>query len=154
MNENNEVRKAYFYGLFLLQTSYIHIEIHKLYIRQFHSISCLRGYESDSSFPILFDFYTDFMRSKYVSHLLAYNTHLAPGWFIPTCYCYCLLVRTTSGDDCVFPFTYDGVEYKHCTTVDQDRSWCATVSSINNFNNANRWGYCDITCKYITATCQ
>jgi hypothetical protein len=42
------------------------------------------------------------------------------------------------GASCVFPFTYDGVQYYGCTSVGQDPLWCAT-----ELGEPYRWGYCD-----------
>jgi hypothetical protein len=43
---------------------------------------------------------------------------------------------------CVLPFTYNGVSYKTCTTVNNGANnglaWCATGSTV-----ATQWGICD-----------
>jgi len=50
---------------------------------------------------------------------------------------------TRSGQSCVFPFKYKGVEYLKCTYADSPTPWCATEvdSSSNVFTN--KWGDCD-----------
>ncbi len=43
------------------------------------------------------------------------------------------------GDNCSFPFTYKGVEYSSCTTVEAENAWCYTVS---NAGPNSPWGTC------------
>ena len=42
--------------------------------------------------------------------------------------------------DCVFPFTYAGVQYAQCTDVDSvtGRPWCATASEYSS----SEWRFC------------
>merc|ERR1712066_662995 len=49
---------------------------------------------------------------------------------------------TRTGDSCVFPFTYKGVEHYHCTYADSPTSWCATLTDSQGVVT-NRWGDCD-----------
>jgi len=44
--------------------------------------------------------------------------------------------------DCVFPFTYNGVEYNKCTDVDHSGMWCAT-SPVYSYTE-NNWVDCTI----------
>merc|ERR1719205_14861 len=50
---------------------------------------------------------------------------------------------TRTGDSCVFPFTYKGVEHYHCTYADSPTSWCATLTDSQGVVVTNRWGDCD-----------
>ena len=45
---------------------------------------------------------------------------------------------TTEGVACVFPFYYQGRQYKTCTSSDGDAPWCAT--------GGGNWGYCNSNC--------
>ena len=46
---------------------------------------------------------------------------------------------------CVFPFTYRGVNYNHCTTDGGHPShWCAT--ELNDDGSMKRWQNCDQNC--------
>lgn len=45
------------------------------------------------------------------------------------------------GAACVFPFTYKGITYHSCTTMDHYRPWCSTVVDFKP--NAGLWGNCD-----------
>merc|ERR1712183_474975 len=47
---------------------------------------------------------------------------------------------TKANDTCIFPFTYNGVEYFRCTYADSPTPWCATMVDPNNTVVANRWG--------------
>ena len=47
---------------------------------------------------------------------------------------------TEDGWACHLPFTYEGQEYKQCTTKGRDRLWCATLLSEDG--NILQWGYC------------
>ncbi len=48
----------------------------------------------------------------------------------------------STGVDCVFWFTYSGITYQKCTTVDNGanngKAWCATGSNVTT-----QWGICD-----------
>ena len=47
-------------------------------------------------------------------------------------------MRTTDGKCCIFPFTYEGTEYYHCTTVDNGNTpWCYYKSGWGT-----KWGNC------------
>ena len=50
---------------------------------------------------------------------------------------------TTSGERCVFPFKYDGIDYDSCTYKDNGETpWCATtVTSDGAYDD---WGNCDM----------
>jgi len=48
-----------------------------------------------------------------------------------------------TGDKCVFPFTYKGVEYYQCTYADSPTPWCATQVDNAGIVVTNRWGDCD-----------
>lgn len=43
------------------------------------------------------------------------------------------------GAACVFPFTYEGVTYTTCITLNNDQPWCATT---NNYPVDKKWGNC------------
>merc|ERR1712233_243175 len=49
---------------------------------------------------------------------------------------------TKANDTCIFPFTYNGVEYYRCTYADSPTPWCATMVDPNNTVVTNRWGDC------------
>ena len=44
---------------------------------------------------------------------------------------------TANGSRCAFPFTYKGVSYDECITLDHDDRWCSTTSVYNG-----TWGNC------------
>merc|ERR1719477_524079 len=50
---------------------------------------------------------------------------------------------TRTGESCVFPFTYKGVEHYHCTYADSPTSWCATMTDSQGVVVTNRWGDCE-----------
>eukprot|EP00808_Paulinella_micropora_P011002 g68836.t1 len=50
--------------------------------------------------------------------------------------------RTVDNQVCVFPFTYDGVEYKGCTNQDYDQPWCFTAV----LDGVKQWGACRTGC--------
>merc|ERR1712110_698747 len=49
---------------------------------------------------------------------------------------------TKANETCIFPFTYNGVEYYRCTYADSPTPWCATMVDPNNTVVTNRWGDC------------
>merc|ERR1712076_198239 len=49
---------------------------------------------------------------------------------------------TKANETCIFPFTYNSVEYYRCTYVDSPTPWCATMVDPNNTVVTNRWGDC------------
>merc|ERR1712110_990631 len=49
---------------------------------------------------------------------------------------------TLQGTACVFPFTYDGVEYYQCTYKNSPTPWCATKLDPNGTVIVNNWGDC------------
>merc|ERR1711953_1301318 len=50
---------------------------------------------------------------------------------------------TRTGDSCVFPFTYKGVEHYHCTYADSPTAWSATLTDSQGVVVTNRWGDCE-----------
>merc|ERR1712013_601588 len=50
---------------------------------------------------------------------------------------------TLTGDKCVFPFSYQGVEYYRCTYADSPTPWCATQVDSTGVVVTNKWGDCD-----------
>lgn len=48
------------------------------------------------------------------------------------------------GQPCKFPFTYKGVTYESCTTVDHCRPWCYTGETATN--GEGHWGNCGENC--------
>merc|ERR1712008_351198 len=50
---------------------------------------------------------------------------------------------TRTGDTCVFPFTYQGVEHYHCTYAQSPTAWCATQVDSQGVVVTNRWGDCE-----------
>ena len=56
-------------------------------------------------------------------------------------------VYTVDGKQCALPFTYKGITYETCTTVDELKYWCPTTDGA--------WGYCDLSqafSKYYSVT--
>jgi hypothetical protein len=49
------------------------------------------------------------------------------------------LRETDSGSECVFPFTYNGVEYNDCTTAGHHQEWCYTDASASSWGNCNAY---------------
>jgi len=49
-------------------------------------------------------------------------------------------VQTTSGEDCVFPFVYQGTTYTECTMINHDQYWCALSATYERGN----WGDCHL----------
>ena len=52
-----------------------------------------------------------------------------------------------NGANCVFPYTYDGIDYSRCITEDKYgnafNAWCSTVSNYN-LQTDESWGHCII----------
>merc|ERR1711971_1450914 len=53
--------------------------------------------------------------------------------------------KTHDGTQCVFPFTYLGVEYYQCTYASSPTPWCATMVDSNGTVVTNNWGDCTNT---------
>lgn len=54
---------------------------------------------------------------------------------------------------CVFPFTYKGVTYNHCTNIDHSEKleWCSTKTDANgvHVSGGGYWGVCeDVSCPH------
>ena len=84
------------------------------------------NYSSMSTFLIL----------SIISSSLALPSDRVPGLLarIPnTC-------STRTGDTCVFPFSYAGVEHYHCTYADSPTAWCATQVDSQGVVVTNKWG--------------
>jgi len=50
------------------------------------------------------------------------------------------------GTPCVFPFTYEGVNYTTCTFEDEPFPWCSTNPNGGETfydDDDQLWGYCD-----------
>ncbi|XP_047124357.1 uncharacterized protein LOC105845351 isoform X2 [Hydra vulgaris] len=60
--------------------------------------------------------------------------------------------RTIGGKCCTFPFTYNGVTYKECTTVNYGALWCS-LTTIYNGNWDNCLGLCYGYSPEIEANC-
>ena len=63
-----------------------------------------------------------------------------------------LKCKTTTGQECYFPFTYQGITYENCTTDplnnDSPNAWCAT--EIDEDGVMVEEGECDLdSCEYI-----
>ena len=59
--------------------------------------------------------------------------------------------ETNGGDDanqqCVFPFSYEGVTYEHCTSVGNNGTqWCSTEVDENGEYVSGKWGSCGSRC--------
>ena len=50
---------------------------------------------------------------------------------------------TTAGSLCVFPFSYQAVEYYQCTYASSPTPWCATKVDTNGTVITNNWGDCE-----------
>merc|ERR1719477_279329 len=50
---------------------------------------------------------------------------------------------TRTGESCVFPFIYQGVEHYHCTYAYSPTAWCATMTDSQGVVVTNRWGDCE-----------
>ena len=58
----------------------------------------------------------------------------------------------STGTQCIFPFTYNGVIHKACTKRGIEDTeyepWCATkVDDVGNYIY-NRWGHCGTACPF------
>jgi len=54
---------------------------------------------------------------------------------------------TQGGKECVFPFTYNGHNYKECTKEDNNNVfWCATSTDRNGNYQKGEWGNCNSDC--------
>ena len=53
-------------------------------------------------------------------------------------------ILTVSCDQCLFPFSYKGVEYNSCTMEDEEYLWCATELDENG--GIKQWGWCSENC--------
>ncbi|XP_040580268.1 uncharacterized protein [Lepeophtheirus salmonis] len=52
---------------------------------------------------------------------------------------------TSTGENCQFPFSYDGQTFEECTTVENgDQPWCATY--VNERRETEKWGNCEAGC--------
>ena len=61
------------------------------------------------------------------------------------------MCETNGGDDanqqCVFPFSYEGVTYEHCTSVGNNGTqWCSTEVDENGEYVSGKWGNCGSGC--------
>merc|ERR1719205_483843 len=50
---------------------------------------------------------------------------------------------TRTGDTCIFPFSFNGVEHYQCTYADSPTAWCATQVDSQGVVVTNRWGDCE-----------
>ena len=62
-----------------------------------------------------------------------------------------LVCETNGGDDanqqCVFPFSYEGVTYEDCTSVGNNGTdWCSTEVDENGEYVSGKWGNCGSGC--------
>ena len=46
----------------------------------------------------------------------------------------------------MFPFTYEGVTYSHCTLRHDSQAWCSTRTDQDGNHISSEWGYCTQTC--------
>ena len=59
------------------------------------------------------------------------------------------------GASCVFPFTYQGVQYNHCPSDDgsgSGQAWCSTGTDDNGNYMTDIWGYCGPNCPLFQQT--
>ena len=58
--------------------------------------------------------------------------------------------KTNSGPKpnklCVFPFTFQGLEYFECPTIEHNQPWCPTEVYENGSYVDKQWGNCDNSC--------
>jgi len=47
---------------------------------------------------------------------------------------------------CIFPFNYEGIIYRECTTVKASAKWCATKTDDDGHYISGEWGYCGEAC--------
>merc|ERR1712232_1469957 len=59
---------------------------------------------------------------------------------------------TLSGSTCVFPFSYAGVVYTECATVDQSGPWCSTSITAAGEHIPGSEGFCPSTCPVTGGT--
>ena len=57
---------------------------------------------------------------------------------------------TTTGQSCVFPFTYNGATHYQCTYTDSPTPWCATAVDSSGVVVTNGWGDCEVS---VTSAC-
>jgi len=53
--------------------------------------------------------------------------------------------RTNAGDDCIFPFVFNGQTFTKCTYAKSPTPWCATKVDQNGVVVTNKWGDCDFS---------
>jgi len=55
--------------------------------------------------------------------------------------------QTTQNVSCIFPFSYKGLEYSQCTTVDNHGvPWCSTGLDHRGHHIKGQWGNCQTSC--------
>ena len=55
--------------------------------------------------------------------------------------------RTVTNESCVFPFSYRGVEYGECSTIDNAGVlWCSTATDHVGHYVEGKWGQCASDC--------
>ncbi|XP_068762357.1 uncharacterized protein [Montipora capricornis] len=74
--------------------------------------------------------------SPWCSTTINFDTHYQWGNCLPSEDC---SVKTTKGECCRFPFTYNGKVYKSCIADGRDRPWCSTT---DNYDEHGLWGNC------------
>ncbi|XP_040581395.1 matrix metalloproteinase-9 [Lepeophtheirus salmonis] len=52
--------------------------------------------------------------------------------------------QTTTGENCIFPFTYREMTFSKCSKADYDKYWCAT--SVNSDGSFKTFGDCNSNC--------
>eukprot|EP00095_Tigriopus_kingsejongensis_P005107 maker-scaffold161_size295871-snap-gene-1.36 protein:Tk05107 transcript:maker-scaffold161_size295871-snap-gene-1.36-mRNA-1 annotation:"cysteine-rich motor neuron 1 protein" len=71
-----------------------------------------------------------------------------------SCYrrCEC---RTTTGRDCIFPFTFKGQTFTECTTFESlnEKPWCAVAVDENNEALEGQWADCSDGCPGTAFPC-
>ncbi|XP_044173037.1 fibronectin-like isoform X1 [Acropora millepora] len=73
---------------------------------------------------------------------LKYSKNHGAGWGyckLPQCF-----IKTITGECCIFPFKYNGIEYNSCVSPQKFPriAWCATQHEFNRSVNGSGWGYC------------